>query len=345
MKINKKIVVLGGTGSLGANIAIHLKKCGYDVIAAGHSRPDNGFYTDFDIAYTTIDISNASDFDKLPQKDIWAVLNFAGALPGSMKGFNGDLYVSSVVQGTLNVLEYCRKVKADRIVFPQSLYDVHHLFGTKTPIPAEPTHIAPLDGDHAMYVICKNAACDMIEHYYKVYGLKRFIFRLSRIYLYRPNPYTFTDGEKDLISDRYLIYKAMRGDDMEIWGDPDRLLETICIKDFLQIIEKAVCANHDGGFYNVGSGGSTIRERIEAIVDVFSPEGKKCKISYCPDKPSSQQFVLDYSKTSKELGYEPRYNFHDFLVDFKKEMETQPFSKLWGREEEFFDLESFMNYK
>lgn len=333
----KRVIVLGGTGSLGANIAIHLNNCGYDVIAVGHSRSDNGFYADYGIEYTTVDVCKAEEFNKLPTENVWAVLNFAGSLPGSMKGYDGSLYISSIVQGTYNVLEYCRRTKVDRVVFPQSLYDVHHLFGSKTPIPGEPTHVAPLEGDHAMYVICKNAACDMIEHYYQVYGLKRFIFRLSRIYLYRPNPYTYTNGVKEMISDRFLIYRAMRGEDMEIWGDPDRLLETICVKDFLQIIEKAVCAEHDGGFYNVGSGGSTLRERIEAIVDVFSPEGKKCKISFRPEKRSAQQFVLDFSKTEKELGYHPQYNFHDFLVDFKKDMETQPFAKLWGYESDYVD--------
>lgn len=334
--MEKKVLVLGATGSLGANIAVHLKKCGYNVFAVGHSRSDNGFFADYGIEYTTADISKKEDFEKLPQNNVWAVLNFAGAMPGNMKGYHAELYVSSIVQGTLNVLEYCRQVHVDRIIFPQSLFDVRHLFGSKTPIPSEPTHVTPYEGDHAMYVICKNAACDMIEHYYKLHGLKRFIFRLSRIYLYHPNPYTHRDGEKVMVSDRFLIYKAMRGEDMEIWGDPDRLLETICMKDFLQIIEKAVCANCDGGFYNVGSGGSTLRERIEAIVDVFSPEVKKCKISYCPEKPSAQQFVLDYSKTERELGYHPQCSFRDYLVDFKKEMETQPFAKLWGREEDYY---------
>lgn len=178
----------------------------------------------------------------------------------------------------------------------------------------------------------------MIEHYYKEYGIKRFIIRLSRIYLYHPNPYTFTDGKKVLVSDRALIYKAMKGEPIEIWGDPCRLLETISIYDFLQIIEKALVANVDGGIYNVGSGGTTLEERIRGIVDVFSPEGNKSKITYRPEKPNGTQFVLDIQKTIFELGYEPHYSWHDYLVNFKKEMETQPFAKLWGREEDYYQL-------
>ena len=334
--MEKRVVVFGATGSLGTHIAVHMKKCGYQVVAVGHHKSDYGFYAELGITYPTMDIANATDFDMLPQENVWAVFNFAGALPAVMEGFNGSLYISSVVQGTMNVLEYCRKVKADRIIFPQSLYDVRHLFGSKTPIPANMTHVAPMEGDHAVYVICKNAAVDLIEHYYHTYGIKRFVFRLSRIYLYHPNPYTYIDGKKVLVSDRFLIYKAMKGEQMEIWGDPDRLLETISIYDFLQIMEKAASAPIDGGFYNVGSGGSTLRERIQGIVDVFSPEGKKCDIVYCPEKRQSMQFVLDYSKTTQELGYVPQYSWKRYLQAFKQEMETQPFAKIWGREEDYF---------
>ena len=252
-----------------------------------------------------------------------------------MKGYNPGLYVSSIIQGTINVLDYAKRVAADRIIFPQSLFDISYLFGSKTPIPADSPRKAPLTGDHAVYVIAKNAAVDLIEHYHATYGLKRFILRLSRVYMYDPNPYTYTDGKKTMISDRFLIYQAMKGEDIQIWGDPYRVLETCCVKDFLQIVEKSLEANHEGGLYNIGSGGSTLEERIRGIVEVFCPQEKKSNIMYCPEKRNSQQFVLDISKTKSELGYEPKYTWKDYLYDFKKEMQEQPFGKLWGYEKDF----------
>ena len=336
--MNKKIVVFGATGTLGAPICKHLKSLGYDVVAVGHRKNDNGFFSDLGIKYFSINIEDCNDFNNLPQDNIYAVLNFAGALPASMSGYSPDLYIKSIVQGTLNVLEYTRRICADRIVFPQSLFDISYLFGSKVPISADSERRAPLDGDHAVYVIAKNAAVDLIEHYYQVYGLKRFILRLSRVYLYHPNPYTFTDGKKVMISDRYLIYQAIQGRDIELWGDPHRLLETCSITDFLQIIEKSLTATVDGGIYNIGSGGSTLKERIEGIIDVFSPSNNKSKIIYCPEKRSAQQFVLDIRKTINELGYMPKQTWHDYLVQFKQDMETQPFAKLWGKESDFYDM-------
>ena len=333
----KRVIVFGATGNLGANISIYLHNIGYEVIAVGHRKNDNGFFADHGIKYYSVDIEKESDFKILPVDNIYAVLHFAGMLPAVMEGFSATPYIQSIIQGTLNVLEYTRTVGADRIIFPQTLFDIRHLFGSKTPIPADSQRQVP-EGDHWMYVIAKNAACDMIEHYYNNFGIKRFIFRLSRIYLYHPNPYTFTDGKKVLVSDRALIYKAIKGEPIEVWGDPYRVLETISIYDFLRIIEKALVAVVDGGIYNVGSGGTTLEERVRGIVDVFSPKNNKSEISYCPEKPNGTQFVLDITKTKIELGYEPKFSWYDYLVKFKKEMEIQPFAKLWGREEDYYKL-------
>ena len=333
----KRVIVFGATGNLGANISIYLHNIGYEVIAVGHRKNDNGFFADHGMKYYSVDIEKESDFKILPVDNIYAVLHFAGMLPAVMEGFSATPYIQSIIQGTLNVLEYTRTVGADRIIFPQTLFDIHHLFGSKTPIPADSQRQVP-EGDHWMYVIAKNAACDMIEHYYNNFGIKRFIFRLSRIYLYHPNPYTFTDGKKVLVSDRALIYKAIKGEPIEVWGDPYRVLETISIHDFLRIIEKALVAVVGGGIYNVGSGGTTLEERVRGIVDVFSPKNNKSEISYCPEKPNGTQFVLDITKTKLELGYEPKFSWYDYLVKFKKEMEIQPFAKLWGREEDYYKL-------
>ena len=333
----KRVIVFGATGNLGANISIYLQNIGYEVIAVGHRKNDNGFFADHGMKYYSVDIEKESDFKILPVDNIYAVLHFAGMLPAVMEGFSATPYIQSIIQGTLNVLEYTRTVGADRIIFPQTLFDIRHLFGSKIPIPADSQRQVP-EGDHWMYVIAKNAACDMIEHYYNNFGIKRFIFRLSRIYLYHPNPYTFTDGKKVLVSDRALIYKAIKGEPIEVWGDPYRVLETISIYDFLRIIEKALVAVVDGGIYNVGSGGTTLEERVRGIVDVFSPKNNKSEISYSPEKPNGTQFVLDITKTKLELGYEPKFSWYDYLVKFKKEMEIQPFAKLWGREEDYYKL-------
>ena len=57
---------------------------------------------------------------------------------------------------------------------------------------------------------------------------------------------------------------------------------------------------------------------------------KKSHITYCPEKQNYPQFVLDIQKTVFELGYKPQYSLYDYLVKFKEEMKTQPFTKNIG---------------
>lgn len=331
----KTILIFGATGTLGAYISLHFHKLGYKVIAVGHRESDNGFFADYNIPYYSVDISNAEDLRKLPTESIDVVAHFAGVLPASMKGYNGSLYIDSIIKGTYNVLEFMRINHIPKIIFPQSLFDISYLFGSKEPILADSEMKVPLEGDHAMYVIAKIAAVQIIEHYFKVYGIKRFILRLSRVYVYHPNPYTFTDGVKTMISDRLLIQRAEKGEPISIWGDPDRILETCCVEDFLKIVEKCAESLLDGGVYNIGSGGSTLDERIHAIVDVFSPSDKRSAITYEADKRAAMQFVLDISKTKSELSYEPKYSWRDYCIWFKKERELQRFAKLWGTETDY----------
>lgn len=333
----KTILVLGATGTLGAYITLHFKDKGYNVIAVGHRKNDNGFFADHGIDYYSIDISKREEFDNLPQSGIDVVADFAGALPASMKGYDANLYIDSIFKGTYNVLEYMRKTGIEKIIFPESLFDISYLFGSKTPISADAERKAPLTGDHAMYVIAKMAAVDTIRHYQSVCGIKAFILRLSRVYTYHPNPYTYTDGEKVMVSDRLLIKRAEKGEKLEIWGNPDRLLETCAMPDFLQIVEKCVESNKDGDIYNIGSGGSTLEERIKGIVDVFSPENKKSEIVYAPEKRNAMQFVLDITKTKADLGYEPQYDWKRYCKWFKKQQELQRFAKLWGTEKDYND--------
>jgi UDP-glucose 4-epimerase len=68
---------------------------------------------------------------------------------------------------------------------------------------------------------------------------------------------------------------------------------------------------------------------------VFSSKEHPSRIIECPEKRSAQQFVLDITKTCDELGYKPADTWKTYLEDFKKDMETQPFAKLWGKEEDY----------
>ena len=332
----KKIVIFGATGKVGCYSALHLKEVGFDVVAVGHRPSDNGFFADYGIEYVSMDILNEESFDVLPQKNVFGIIHMAATLPATMEGYNPHTYVHSNLDGTLNVLDYAVKTGVQRFVFPKSWSDITYLTGNLTPIPADAPVKFPLDNDHTIYAITKNAACDIIQHYSVKYNFKYYILRFPNIFCYHPNPTYFVDGKKRWTGQRAIIEQAKKGEDIELWGNPEAARDVFYVKDCTQIIEKCLSANGESGIYNVGTGWVvTRRDQIQGLIDIFGDRTHPSKIVVRADKPDSPIYLLDISKTVEQLGYKPKYDYLTYLKDMKHEMEINRFEKLWGKESDY----------
>lgn len=329
-----KVLITGATGSIGAYAATTLKKLGYDVVATGRRASDNGFFADYGIPYFQVDVKDKTAFSVLP-RDVDAVIHLAGAMPAHMKEYDPYEYTNSIVNGTLNVLEYMRECNCQRILFSQSISDVGYMFGSTEPIADDTVMKFPLNNDHSVYSICKNAAVNLIEHYHAKYGISRYILRLPTIYGYHPYPYYYVDGVKKTLGYRFLIERAIKGEPLELWGNPDHLKEMVCIHDLTHLMDCCLKSKYTGGIYNVGCGHPvTFREQMETIADVFKTTVKS-EIICKPDKPSSPQFILDITKARNELGYNPKYDIRSLFESYKADLYAEPFAKLWGRRSDY----------
>ena len=321
----KKIIIFGATGNTGSYLVQYLLEFLdlnlYEIVAlsrnaSSFSRKQEG------VIYLDIDITNKDSFDTIPNANIYAVVNLAGAMPATMKEREWGKYIDVNITGTLNILEFCLKNNVDRIIYPTTEADLKGYWDKELVLNSDMESKYELSGNYAPYIISKCAAVDLIKTYQNNYGLKAFIFRLPTIYLYKDNPYYYVDFEKKKLGYRILIDKAINGEDIEAWGDLERQKDIVYVKDYCQLIYKAIIADNNGGIYNVGTGrGITLKEQLEVMVDVFSSDGKKSKIVNKPDKPNSRQFIMDLEKAKRELGYNPEYSYRDYLKDFKKEME------------------------
>ncbi len=327
----KKVMVFGATGTVGAYTCLYLKDKGYEVIAVGHRQSDNGFFALHGMDYYSVDVRNKQDFQKLPKTGIDGIVHLCGMLPARMKGYDPQLYIDVNMSGTLNILEYSNDIQPKVFVYSQSIADVAYLCGNKVPIPADAATSFPINNDHSVYSITKTAAVNLIKHYSAIVGYKYYILRFPNIYLYHPNPMYYVDGKEKWQGYRRLIHMAQRGEPITIWGNPDKVRDIVYVKDCTQIIEKCISSDAESGTYNVGTGvGTTLREQVEKIVDVFSPLGHRSHISYDIDKPDTTEYIFDISKTKQNLGYVPQYGYLEYLLDFKKEMEKETFALLWG---------------
>lgn len=323
----KKIIVFGASGDTGKYFIDYLKKNisnkEYKIIASGSKELD--YFEKIGIDYYKVDITKEKEFEKLPTDNVYAVVDLAGLMPARMRGYNPYKYIDVNIIGNLNILEFCRKNKVDRILFSQSFGDIKDNAETDILLKADSPINFNYSTDHTIYVMTKNFAVDMIKNYNKTYGLKAFIFRLPTIYLWSPIDKYYVDGKIRKIGYRILIDKAIKGEDIEAWGDPTRQKDMVYVKDFCQMLYKALFVKREFGHYNVGTGvGITLLDQIKGIIEVFGEE-KKSNIIMKPDMPSAPQYIMDIEPAKKELGYTPKYNYINMLKDFKKEMELKRF--------------------
>ncbi|WP_394863325.1 NAD-dependent epimerase/dehydratase family protein [Paraclostridium bifermentans] len=331
--MKKKIIIFGATGNVGSYLTKYCTEYfnsdEYEIIASG--RRSVNVFEDLGIKYAQVDITKEEDFEKLPKENVHAVMLLAAKIPSYMDDYNPRDYIESNVIGAFNVLEYCRKVKADRILYTQTVFDISLHAKDGVVLKPDLDRNFSYTGDHAVYVISKNTALELIEHYHQEFGLKKFIFRLPTIYNYSPFQYYYPNGKKTMRPLYQMINKAKNGEPIELWGDPNYAKDMVHVNDFSQMLCKAVEADREAGFYNIGTGiPVTLKEQIEAIIEVFSKKDNKSEIIYRPEKVSSGGFLMDVSNAKEELGYEPKYTVKDLFEDYKKEMELNRFKELRG---------------
>lgn len=319
----KKIVVFGASGDTGRYFIKYWKlnhfSDEYEIIASG-TRETNAF-EHMGIPYYRVDISKKEDFERLP-KNIYAVVDLAGMMPARMKGYEPKKYIDVNIIGTLNILNYCKDNNADRILFAQSFGDIKDYSEEYPVLHPDMARKFSFTTDHTIYVMTKNFAVDMIENYHQMYGLKRFIFRLPTIYLWSPIDHYYVDGEIKKIGYRILIDRAIAGETIEIWGDKTRKKDMVYVKDFCQMLYRAIFVDRETGYYNVGTGiGTSLEDQIKGIVEVFGKEHNRSVITERPDMPNAPQYIMDITAAVNELGYHPQYDYISMLKDFKTEME------------------------
>lgn len=316
----KKILIIGATGSTGIYLANYLNENQYKVIATGYSKRNIESYAKKGVEYISIDISKKEDFSQLPI-DIDCVVLLAGMMPARMEGYDPFKYININTIGTLNTLEFCRINKIPKIIFAQSHSDVFGHWNTGEYIKDNASRTLNYKGDHAVYIISKCAAVDLIEHYHQECGLQSIIFRLPTIYSYMPANNIYMNGRNTTIAYLTFIKKAIIGEPIEIWGNPKIAKDIVYVKDFIQMIEKGINSKVAQGIYNVGTGiATTLEEQIKGVIEVFSEPDNKSKVVYCPEKPSQTSYLYDISKAKNELQYNVQYPYLEMLEDMKIEM-------------------------
>lgn len=326
----KNAVVFGATGQLGCYSALALKDSGYNVYAVGRRESDNGFFATKGIVYIGgVTLENRETIKKLPKKNIDVVVNMAGTMPAHADR-NMMPYVQSIVVGIVNVTDWMKEVNCKRIIFNTTPSDTAEYWGTDIPIDDDVVRSFPKNGnDHAVYAICKRAACDILEHLQICGDVEPCVFRHFMVYGWHPVATYFLEGQEKILPWRSMIRKCIHNETLEIYGDPTRKKELLYIKDFARAVVIAAGNNACGIFNLPGYKPYSLDEMIDGIMNSFAIDRTNKK--YRPDMPDTPQILLSHEKSKRLLGWEPIWTWNDACDDMKKELVENPIELLWGK--------------
>lgn len=119
-----------------------------------------------------------------------------------------------------------------------------------------------------------------------------------------------------------FLEKSIKKETLQVYGKGISGREYIYINDVVEAIMLALHAVEKCGIYNIGSGQITSNlELAQAYCKVFNNEGNyKCLV----DKAEThEKYLMNIEKAKNELGYSPKYQIDDALMDMKRILSTK----------------------
>lgn len=332
------IIVIGATSFIGVHTVTELVNQGCEVLVTGRKNRFKEHYDSMGVQYLNLDLENIADFEHLPKEGVEGIILLAGLLPANApvnldEDENAAEYFRINVIGTINVLEYCRKHDIQRVISTCSYADVRNAWnGEKALTEEEPRNFIYI-GDHAVYVISKNAANDMLEYYNQQHKMKNVWFRLPTVYGVGPHGSLFVNGTYMKSGFQIFMEKAEKAEDIIIFGNPEMSRDVAYVKDVAHAFYLAIKSPNAYGLYNMTSGRSvSLQEQAEVIRDVFGPrDGRKSHIQYRPEiKNNTPSYLFSMEKAKKDFGFVPRFNnFRKMMDDYKNDLNNQLYRDLF----------------
>ncbi len=307
---NKKILITGGAGFIGSNLAHYLVKCQARVTIVDSMIPDyGGNLHNLDGIQNQVAINFSDVRDRYAMQYLIKgqdyLFNLAGQVShiDSMRDPFADLEINAKSQ--LSILEACRHHNPEiRIVFAST----RQIYGRAKYLPVDENH--PLDPPD-INGINKLAGERYHTLYSKVYGLHCSVLRLTNVY-----------GPRQLMKhDRqgfigWFIRQIVRGEKIKIFGTGEQKRDLVFVDDVVDALLRAACSNNaNGKIYNLGGAEPiSLKKLVELMIDIngageyelvpFPDERKRIDIG---------DFYTDYRKISDELGWKPKILLKDGL--------------------------------
>lgn len=327
-----RILFFGSTGNCGKHIALKLLAEGLEVHGVGRSKKniEHENYT-----FYQGDICDLDFFDSLPI-DVDCVINFAGLQPSILEisektnlSKTLESYLQVNIKGVFNILEFTRRCNIKKYIYTTSHRDYENHWAGTTQLKNDLPVAINYNGDHVMYAISKTSAKMMGDYYSNAFGISVFNFRLPMMFMVPDCPYYLSDGQKKMMPFLLLIRKAIAGETLEIWGDPQLRRDYVHVDNLWFLLNACLKSPLSGGTFNVGTGEGVTTERfVREIKNVFDTKNV-CRILHRPEKHTYKCAVYDVQEEANIFGYRPIL-LTEMLQKLQKDINDREMIKFWG---------------
>ena len=313
--VGKKVLITGGLGFIGSNLAMRLVELGADVLLVDSLIPDYGGNL-FNITpiedrvrVNIADVRDANGMNYLVCGRDY-LFNLAGQVShvDSMRDPYTDLEINCRAQ--LSILEACRHNNPSiKIVFAST----RQIYGIPQYLPVDEKHLlCPADVNG----INKMAGEWYHLLYSKVYGIHAVSLRLTNTYgprlLMKHNRQGFIAS---------FIRQAIDNEQIQIYGDGSQLRDMNYVDDVVEAMLLATTYDGaNGHYFNLGSNEPvSLLEFVQILLKVCQEagagQGGYRMVPFPPDKKRIDigNYYADYGKIAEALGWQPRVGLYEGL--------------------------------
>ncbi len=317
-----KVLITGGAGFIGSNLAAHFTRLGHSVtIYDNFSR--RGSESNLEWLQGVVGADNVRVLrGDIRQADAMVeaargqnvILHLAGqvAVTTSVHDPRHDFEANAL--GTFNVMEAARQVGTNPIVIYSSTNKVYGgmeearilegpLRYAFADLPHGVPETWPLDF-HSPYGCSKGAGDQYVRDYHRIYGLPTVVFRQSAIY----GPRQFGVEDQGWLA--FFAIRATIGKPFSIYGDGKQVRDLLHIDDLVRAFELAITHidKTAGQVYNIGGGPErslSVWTETQPLLEALA--GRPLEVSFGDWRPGDQRVYLsDIRKAKADFGWEPR---------------------------------------
>lgn len=306
----KKVLITGGLGFIGSNLAIRLVDLGAKVTLVDSLIPQyGGNLWNIEPIKDRVKVNISDVRDEHSMKYLVDGQDYLFNLAGqtshidSMEDPQTDLEINAVAQ--LKILEACRHYNPDiKLVFAST----RQIYGKPISIPVDESHpLRPVDVNG----INKMAGEQYHLVYNQVYGIRSSILRLTNTYGPRMR---VKDARQTFLG--IWIRRIIEGKPVTIYGDGSQLRDFNYVDDVVDALILAAASDKTNGqIYNLGAADTlSLTDTAKLLVDLH----QSGQYEYIPFPENRKAIDIgdysgNYSKIKQELGWQPRVSLEEGL--------------------------------